>query len=257
MTSSGGTIYIQVVENPVVVDIQFDGNRRIRNPELETLVETQVRGVLSDVTLAADVQRIEDRYTQQGRGAAVVTTEVQRVDGNLAVVIFHIDEGQRVKIAAINFEGNEAFSDRTLRTVMQTRQSSILTFINKADVYDPDKWAQDLDAVRRYYLQHGYADIDIVSSNVAYDAAAYAYTITVTVNEGPHYEFGQVGVDSTIDGVTADTLAQRHPCAQRPRVQCARSAALARRYLGGARGRRLSVRRGDDAGESRLRQQHD
>ncbi len=206
VTSSGGTIYIRVVENPVVVSIQFDGNRRLRDTELQNVIQTEVRGPVNAVTLAGDVQRIQDRYAQQGRGGAVVTTEIQPLDNNLAVLVFHIAEGQRVKIAAINFEGNAAFTDRALRSVLQTRQSSIMTFINKADVYDPDKWAQDLDLIRRYYLQHGYADIDIVSSNVVYDPAAFAYTITVTVNEGPHYTFGQVGVDSSIDGVTADTL---------------------------------------------------
>ncbi len=206
VTSNGGTIYIVVAENPVVVDIQFDGNRHLRNTELETLVQTEIRGVLSQVTLAGDVQRIEDRYNQQGYGAAVVTPEIQPLDGNLAVVVFHVDEAQRVKIANINFDGNDAFSDRLLKSLIQTHQSSILTFINKADVYDPDKWAQDMDALRRYYLQHGYADFTVVSSNVAYDAASYAYTINVTVSEGPHYEFGAVGVDSTIDGVTAASL---------------------------------------------------
>ena len=208
VTSGTSTIFIAVVENPVVVQITFVGNQRIRDPELIDVIETEVRGVLSDPMLAADVRAIEEQYRQKGRGAAVVRADVQALEGNLASVTFNIIEGERVRIADITFEGNEAYSDWQLRSVVETRQSSVLTLISNRDVYSPDGLLLDQELLRRYYLQNGYVDFQVVSVDVSYDEASFEYSIRIVVSEGPRYSFGVIGVDSTIPGVTSDTLAR-------------------------------------------------
>ena len=208
VTSGTSTIFIAVVENPVVVQVTFVGNQRIRDPELIDVIETEVRGVLSDPMLAADVRAIEEQYRQKGRGAAVVRADVQALESNLASVTFNIIEGERVRIADITFEGNEAYSDWQLRSVVETRQSSVLTLISNRDVYSPDGLLLDRELLRRYYLQNGYADFQVVSVDVSYDEASFEYSIRIVVSEGPHYSFGAIGVDSTIPGVTSDTLAR-------------------------------------------------
>lgn len=206
VTSSGSTIYISVVENPVVVQITFVGNRKVRDPQLSELVETEVRGVLSNAVLTSDIRRIEDRYRNEGRGEAIVTVEVQPVDGNLANVVFYIDEGERVRIDDINFEGNQAFSDRQLQAVIETRESGLLTFLTKSDVYSADRLNLDRELLRRHYLESGYADFQVLSTDVVYDQENFRYSITITVSEGPRYRFGNISVDSTIDGVDGETL---------------------------------------------------
>ncbi len=206
VTSSGSTIFIAVVENAIVVQINFEGNQRVRDPELFDAIQAEVRGVLSEPQLAADVRAIEARYREAGRGAAAVQVSVQQLEGNLAAVTFNIIEGQRVRIASISFEGNEAFSDWQLRSVIETRQSSVLTLINRRDVYSPDGSLLDRELLRRYYLQNGYADFQVLAFDVAYDEAGFEYTIRVVVSEGPRYTFGTVAVDSAIPGVTAQSL---------------------------------------------------
>lgn len=206
VTSGGNTIFIAVVENPVVVQITFIGNRKVRDPQLAEIVQTQERGVLSEALLAADIRAIEERYRREGRGAATVDVEVQPVDGNLANVIFYITEGERVRIAAIEFEGNSAFSDRQLEAVIQTRESGLFTWLSKDDVYSAAGLDLDRELLRRHYLENGYADFQVIAVDVVYDEAAFSYTIRIVVSEGPRYRFGNVSVDSTIDGVTYDTL---------------------------------------------------
>ena len=208
VTGSGTTMFISVVENPVVVQISFVGNDRLRQNQLIEVIETEVRGVLSEPMLASDVRAIEDRYREQGRAAAIVTVSVQELEGNLAAVTFNITEGDRVRIANIEFLGNEAFSDRQLRSVIETRQSSVLTLVNRRDVYSPDGLLLDQELLRRYYLQNGYADFGVVATNVSYDETTFEYMIQITVSEGPRYTFGAVGVDSGIPGVTSDMLAR-------------------------------------------------
>jgi outer membrane protein insertion porin family len=206
VTSSGSTIFIAVVENAIVVQVTFEGNQRVRDPELFDVIQTVVRGVLSEPRLAADVRAIEDRYREAGRGGAVVQVSVQQLEGNLAAVTFNIIEGERVRIAGITFEGNEAFSDWQLRSVIETRQSSVLTLISRRDVYSPDGMLLDQELLRRYYLQNGYADFQVLTFDVVYDDASFEYSIRIVVSEGPRYTFGAVAVDSAIPGITADSL---------------------------------------------------
>lgn len=208
VTGSGNTMYIAVVENPVVVDVLFEGNRKLRDNELREITETEIRGVLSDVVIAADVRRIEDRYAEVGRGQAIVQVDIQRLEGNVAIVTFRMTEGERVRISSITFEGNDAFSDRQLRNVMQTSESSLLTLINHNDAYSPDGLAADLELLRRHYLQNGFADFQVLGTNVVFDETNLEYAIAITVSEGPRYRFGAVAVDSTIPGVTAATVSR-------------------------------------------------
>ncbi len=206
VTSSGNTIYISVVENPVVVQITFIGNRKVRDPQLAEIVQTEVRGVLSDAVLAADIRAIQERYRQEGRGEATVDVEIQSVEGNLANVIFYINEGERVRIADIEFEGNSAFSDRQLEAVIETRESGLFTWLTKDDVYSASGLDLDRELLRRHYLESGYADFQVISTDVVYDEASYTYMIRFVVSEGPRYRIGNVSVDSTIAGIDYDTL---------------------------------------------------
>ncbi|MCW5696628.1 MAG: outer membrane protein assembly factor BamA [Bauldia sp.] len=206
VNGNGGTVVVVVVENPVVVQIVFDGNRRITDGDLRGVIQTQVRGVLSDAVLAADVRRIQERYASDGRAAAVVTTEVQRLDGNTANLIFHINEGGRVKIATIAFEGNEAYSDRQLASVIRTSESTLLSFLSRNDVYSRDRLMVDEELLRQEYLNNGYADFQVLSTDVRYDEVEEEYTITFYLSEGPLYSFGAITVDSTIPGISAEML---------------------------------------------------
>lgn len=206
VNGNGSTVTVVVVENPVVVQIVFEGNDKLRDDELADAVLTEPRGVLNDTVLAADVRRVEDRYATAGRGAATVEVEVQRLDDNTANVIFHIAEGDRVKIASITFEGNEAFSDRQLRSVIATHETNLLSWLTKNDIYSRDGVAADEEMLRRHYLENGYADFQILSTEANFDAATGEYSIIFNVSEGPLYEFGALTIDSTIPGVSAEML---------------------------------------------------
>ena len=83
---------------------------------------------------------------------------------------------------------------------------NFLSFIKTTDVYDPDRFQNDQELIRRYYLKRGYADFRIVSANVVYDPAQLGYVVTVTLEEGPQYLVGTVGIDSRIPNIDTQTL---------------------------------------------------
>ncbi|TKB08297.1 MAG: outer membrane protein assembly factor BamA, partial [Mesorhizobium sp.] len=112
--------------------------------------------------------------------------------------VFNINEGGRTQIAAINFVGNSAYSSRRLSDIISTKRSSFLSFVLRDDVYDEDKLRADQELLRRFYYNHGYADFQVVSAVGELDDTTNKYTVTITVQEGERYTFGDVSVESTI-----------------------------------------------------------
>ncbi len=121
-------------------------------------------------------------------------------------VVYEINEGSRTKIANIEFVGNQAFSGRRLRDVISTKRSNPLSWLTRNDVYDEGRLQADEETLRRFYYNRGYADFRVLSSNAVLDPSTNEYTITITVDEGPRYTFGDVSVESTVDGVDTQAL---------------------------------------------------
>lgn len=198
---SGGTLVVTVSENQLVNQVVFNGNRKIKDDKLQSLVQTQPLGPYSDALIAADIERIREAYAAIGRSDVEVTTQVVPVAEGRVNLAFVVNEGDRTKIKAINFVGNQAYSDGRLSAVLQTKESGILSFLTRKDVYNADKLRADEEALRQFYYNHGYADFRVISSDATLDEANNEYTLTITVEEGERYRFGDVAVESTVDGV--------------------------------------------------------
>ena len=169
-------------------------------------MQLKPRGTFSPDQLEADVEAIRAAYARIGRDDATVTTQVIDLGENRVNVVFEINEGGRTKIAAINFIGNNAFSDRRLSDVIATKRSTILSFVLRDDIYDEDRLRADEEALRRFYYNRGYADFQVISAFGELDEATNEYTVTITVEEGERYTFGDVSVDSTMPDVAGESL---------------------------------------------------
>ena len=117
-----------------------------------------------------------------------MTTQVVPLGEGRVNLAFVINEGDRTKIDAINFVGNQAYSDGRLASVISTKKSNFLSFLTRKDVYSADKLHADEDALRQFYYNHGYADFRIVSSDATFDESTNEYTLTFNVEEGPRYD---------------------------------------------------------------------
>ncbi|MBN9076623.1 MAG: outer membrane protein assembly factor BamA [Rhizobiales bacterium 65-79] len=202
----GGTLVIQVAEYPVVNQVVFVGNKKIKDADLANGVRLKPQSPFSNAILDGDIKRIKDAYQHIGRNDVTVTPQVIDLGQDRVNVVFHIAEGGRTKIAAINFIGNKAFSDRRLSDVISTKRSNFLSFVLRNDIYDADKLRTDEEALRRFYYNHGYADFRVVSSSAELNDATNEYTINITVDEGALYRFGDIAVESNIQNVDANSL---------------------------------------------------
>lgn len=198
-----------VAEGRVINRVAFEGNRRVRSEVLAPDMQTRANVAYNPATVAADAERITEIYRRSGRALAQVSSRIVELPNGNVDVVFTINEGARTTIKSIEFTGNSAFSDRRLRDIMTSEESGILTLLKTTDVYDPDRVANDLDLIRRYYLRRGYADFQIISTDVAFDAQRGGYLINIVLDEGQQYTVGAVSVDSRIPAVDDADLQRR------------------------------------------------
>ncbi|GGA82327.1 outer membrane protein assembly factor BamA [Brucella endophytica] len=202
----GSALVVSVSEYSVVNNVLFQGNKKIKDPQLAAAVQLKAREPFDPAKMEADRQGILDAYRRIGRSDATVNARTIDLGEGRVNVVYEINEGDRTKIAAINFVGNEAFGSRRLRDVISTKRTNPLSWLTRGDVYDEDKLRADEEALRRFYYNRGYADFRVVSSNAVLDPATNEYTVTVTVDEGQKYTFGDVQVESSIPGIDIQTL---------------------------------------------------
>ncbi len=206
MTQSGGKLIVTVVEAPVINRIAFEGNRRLKDEQLQQEIDSKERGGLSRPTVQADTQRIIEVYQRNGRFDVTVVPQIVERPNNRVDLVFVINEGEKTGIKQIVFLGNKAYSAYRLKEVIKTTESNFLSFLQTADVYDPDRIEADRDLIRRFYLKHGYADVQVVSATGVYDPAQKGFIVTFTIEEGPLYRFSAIDVQSTVRAVDPQTL---------------------------------------------------
>ncbi|RRH99245.1 outer membrane protein assembly factor BamA [Mesorhizobium tamadayense] len=202
----GSTLVVKVSEYKVVNQVLFQGNKKLKDNALQAAIQLKPRATFSQQALDADVEAVKAAYRRIGRDDAAVTTQIMDLGDNRVNVVFNINEGGRTQIAAINFVGNSAFSSRRLSDVINTKRSSWLSFVLRDDVYDEDKLRADQELLRRFYYNHGYADFQVVSAVGELDDTTNKYTVTITVQEGERYTFGDISVESTIPEVDSKAL---------------------------------------------------
>lgn len=203
---AGGNLTINVVENPILNQIDFEGNNKVSEKDLEKEVQLKPRTVFTRSKVQADVQRIIELYRRNGKFAASVDPQIIQRPQNRVDLIFAITEGPSTGVARINFIGNKVFDDDTLKAQVATEESDWYKFLSTNDNYDPDRLTFDREMLRRWYVSHGYADFRVVSAVAELTADRKSFYITFTVDEGAKYKFGKVDIDSGIRELTAKDL---------------------------------------------------
>ena len=206
ITQSGGHLVVTVVEAPVIDRIAFEGNHRLKDEQLLQEIQSKERDALSKAKVQADTQRIIEVYQRSGRFDVSVVPQMIERPNNRVDLIFKINEGEKTGVKSIVFVGNKAYSSWRLKDVIKTSESNWLSFLQTTDVYDPDRIEADRDLIRRFYLKHGYADVQVVSATAEYDPSKKGFVITFTIEEGPLYHFGAIDIQSNVRAVDPQAL---------------------------------------------------
>lgn len=199
-----GVVAAQAQEQ-LVGSVLFEGNRRFSDAQLLAMVDVSASGIYTSQRVSADVESIRQAYDRDGFLGVTVTSRTEPTADGRVRVVFQVNEGERAGIAAVNFTGNNAISSGNLKGAMLTKETGILSWLLRDDTYDEQKLAVDRERLRLYYANRGYPDAQ-VTSVAEYDAARNAYFINFTVNEGQRYQFGNVGIETSINGLNTDVL---------------------------------------------------
>lgn len=203
----GSELLVKVLENPIVNRVIIEGNRAMSTDKLTDEIQAAPREIFTPARVQADVQRILEVYRRSGRFAVQVTPAYEQLEQNRVDLIFEIDEGAKTGIRAINFLGNQAFSDRELRGALVTKESKFWRFFSSQDNYDPDKMEYDREQLRKFYTNAGYADFNVTSAVAELTQDREDFYITFTIEEGPKFNFGEIKVETALDKLNGEVLA--------------------------------------------------
>jgi outer membrane protein insertion porin family len=191
----------------LISSVLFEGNAGISDSSLLAMVNTSSSGSYTPASLAADVETIRLAYVAKGYTSVSVTTRIEPVSQDRDRVTFVVVESERTGIAAVNFTGNNSIGTGTLKSVIRTRETHLLSWLFRDDSFSEELLQLDSRLIENYYMNHGFPDAQVTSAVGEFDSSRNAYFVNFSIAEGERYRFGEVGVETSIPGLNPDSLA--------------------------------------------------
>jgi outer membrane protein insertion porin family len=191
LSTEGTAIVITVVEYPSISQIEFAGNKLIKEESLREALSGNdfIEGRVFQPSVLEQVkQELKRQYLNQGKYNAQVGTEVTELPRNRVKVKLHVKEGPTAKIQKINIIGNNFFSDKMLLKEFESSDSvAFWKFWGSEDQYSKEKVSGDLETLRSFYQDQGFLDFRITSNQVSISPQKDGIFLTVNVEEGERY----------------------------------------------------------------------
>ncbi|MEX0606904.1 MAG: outer membrane protein assembly factor BamA [Halofilum sp. (in: g-proteobacteria)] len=193
-----GSLVVRVEERPAIAEINLEGDF--------TMDEEQLRQSLSEIGLDRGrtfnrslLERVERELKRQlfsrGKYGMEFETEVRDLERNRVAIDITIREGKTARIRQVKVLGNETFDDDTLKDLMESGIPSRLALFSSADEYSRAKLEGDIEAIRSHYLDRGFAEFAIASSQVTITPDKKDIYLTIVVDEGERYRIGDIELD--------------------------------------------------------------
>ena len=207
--AQGDVLIVIVEERPTISRIEFTGmkefDQEIVRKSLKTVGVAEARFYDKALIDKAE-QELKRQYVGKGMYAAEVVATVTPVERNQVAIYFNIDEGPVAKIQEINFIGNEAFSESTLNSQMQLKTGGWLSWYSKDNLYSKQKLTADLENIRSYYLNRGYLEFVIESTQVSITPDKKGVYLTISIREGNMFTVKGVGLAGETLGKEAELM---------------------------------------------------
>ncbi len=191
----GNVLVVTVEERPAIASIEFSGMKEFDKDQVKKSLREvgfQEGRIFDRALLEQAEQELKRQYLTRGKYGAQVTTTATPLDRNRVAVTFSIDEGEVAKIKQINIVGNRTIPETELLQQFVLRTPGFMTWYTKNDQYSRQKLQADLESLRSYYLNRGYLDFNIDSTQVSITPDKRDIYITVNITEGEIYTVSDV-----------------------------------------------------------------
>jgi outer membrane protein insertion porin family len=208
--AQGNVLIVIVEERPTISRIEFTGmkefDQEVVRKSLKAVGVAEARFYDKALIDKAE-QELKRQYVGKGMYAAEIVATVTPVERNQVAIYFNIDEGPVAKIQEVNFIGNSVFSESTLRSEMQLKTGGWLSWYSKDNLYSKQKLTADLENIRSYYLNRGYLEFVIESTQVSITPDKKGIYLTISIREGNKFTVKGVRLAGDLLGKEAE-LAQ-------------------------------------------------
>ena len=187
-------LVVEVTPKFRVLAIQYEGNKKVKSRRLEKEIKTRPNVALDERQVKEDAEKIREYYQKTGYNQVAVNYAIERDRStSFGTVIFKIKEGEKVRIAAVRFTGNENVKSKRLRKEMETKKWWMFSWLLGTGRLKDDEFDDDLDKLRDYYREEGFLDIEIAPERIAFDyPKPDRLVITIGVTEGRRYKIGDI-----------------------------------------------------------------
>lgn len=193
----GDVLILVLQERPAIKEINIDGNKVIKTEQLIEIMSDNGLSegeVLEGHLLSGITRELERQYVSQARYAAKVTTNVENVPNNMVKINIDIDEGGSASIRHLNIVGNKQFSDEELKELFELRPKTWSGFLSSKHKYAQEKLKGDLEKLESFYLDRGYLDFSVVSTQISISPDKKSVFITLNLNEGDIYSVKKIDI---------------------------------------------------------------
>ncbi len=208
--AEGDVLVVVVEERPAIAGVKLDGVKEFdKDAVLKSLKEVGLgeARVFDRSLLERAEQEMKRQYLSRGLYGVEIKTTVTPVERNRVNVLMSVDEGETARIRSIRFTGNKAFSESTLRDQLELTTPGWLTWYTKRDQYARPKLAGDLETLRSFYLNRGYLDFNIESTQVSISPDKRDIHITINVVEGDRYTVSDIKLAGELLGLDEELRA--------------------------------------------------
>ncbi|PCK07991.1 MAG: outer membrane protein assembly factor BamA [Alteromonadaceae bacterium] len=191
----GGILIVTLKERPAIKSIEIDGNKAIKTEQLTEVMTDNglAEGEILELhTLQGITRELERQYIAQARYGASVESEVIELPNSLVDIKIEVDEGKAAKIRHINIVGNDAYDDKELLDLFESGVSNWKMFFSSKDKYAKEKLTGDIEALESYYLDRGYLDFKVTSTQISVSPDKTSIYVTLNVYEGEIYKVKKV-----------------------------------------------------------------
>ncbi|MFP4158486.1 MAG: outer membrane protein assembly factor BamA [Desulfobacterales bacterium] len=192
----GMVVVFRVEEKSTLRNIEFSGNSVFEDADLEENIDISSGAILNVARIKRNISSIEEMYKERNYHNVKVDYEIKEIDENRADLEFVIEEGKKVRIRQISLEGNDAFSDKELKKIMETSEKGFFSWLTSSGDLDNQALEQDVYRIQAHYQNNGYAEARIAEPEVEYEGDWI--DVTIKIHEGSRFKVGDVSFQGEV-----------------------------------------------------------